>query len=136
MIPSGDVQRKRARSLVENLLVLVVLMVSACSYSANQQISFEPSMFVGDYVFRAADRGFPHGPDELKLKSDGTYVLVHISQDKAESTQEGTWELFHPSGLDPKIELHDVYGLSVEVRDGRVRLVVSYDRSHWFEKIN
>jgi hypothetical protein len=89
-------------------------------------------MFVGTYIFRASDPGFPHSPDQLTVDANGRYVLVHILAGRPGTKEEGRWQLFRDDLGWQFAFGNRVY--PIEVKGQHVRLVYSDDDSWWYEK--
>lgn len=92
----------------------------------------KPDGIVGDYIHRSGDKGARYDPDRLTLRSDGKYILIRMPGGVQGVTEEGTWRLVQDAK--PTVLL-DHAGYDVKLSDRKVRLIISYDRDQWYEKI-
>jgi hypothetical protein len=111
------------------LAILAVGVGAGCTSARNVELM--PDTFVGDYVYRSADKGSPHDPDKLSLRADGKYVLVHMPVGHQGSTEEGRWQLI--SKPTPNILL-DHAGYPIEIKGKAVRLLINDDLGWSYEK--
>lgn len=118
---------------LRSFLIVGVLVLAGlcCGCTSERNVPLRPETFVGDYVYRSADKGAPHDPDRLTLRADGKYILVHMPGGRPGSTEEGTWRLI--DGPSPNIAL-DHAGYPVEINGKKVRLLINDDLGHWYEK--
>jgi len=110
--------------------ILALLAGVAC---CEQNAPLTSETFVGTYVYYSADKSEFHGPDELTLRADGTYTLVYKTIGLIDTLREGRWRL-DKNTRPPCIDL-DHAGHSVQIRGKSIRLIISYDRGHWYQKI-
>jgi hypothetical protein len=111
------------------LAVLAVGVGAGCTSRPN--VELKPDTFVGDYIYRSADKGSPHDPDRLSLRADGKYILVHMPARHQGSTEEGTWQLIDKPT--PNILLGHA-GYPIEVKGKAVRLLIDGDLGWSYEK--
>lgn len=116
--------------LVVGMLGLVGL-ASGCWHSPIGAVRRD--LLVGDYVYHSDDPRSSHDADRLTLRADGTYVLAHMPGGRPGPREEGVWRLVDQVGRPYVLLDHD--GLNIEVRGKRVRLMIDYDLSIWYEKV-
>lgn len=109
--------------------ILALLAGVAC---CEQNAPLTSETFVGTYVYYSANKGQPHSPDELTLRADGTYILVYKAIWLRGTTKEGRWWL--DKDPRPSIVL-DHAGYPVRIKGRSIRLVISDDSGHSYQKI-
>lgn len=93
-------------------------------------------MVVGDYVFRADDRGTPHDADRLSLRADGSFTLLHMPDGRAGAREEGRWQLWSaPDHSEVAVVLFGHGACPILVKGNGVRLIVNWDLGYWYEKV-
>lgn len=112
--------------------ILAPLAGASC-FRDEQNAPLTSETFVGTYIYYSADESEPHDPDELTLRADGTYTLVYKPRGRQGAREEGQWQLVVDS-YGPEI-LFARRGHPVRIKGRSVRLVISDDRSHWYQKI-
>jgi len=112
---------------------ILALLAGASCFRGEPDAPLTAETFVGTYIYYAADKTEPHDPDELTLRADGTYMLIREPSGLPRATEEGRWKLVVDS-YGPEI-LFARRGYPVRIKGRSIRLVISDDRSHWYQKI-
>jgi hypothetical protein len=109
--------------------LLAVCVGMGCT--TQRHVSSKSEDFVGDYVYRCADKGALHDPDRLTLRADGKYILIQMPTGHPGLRKEGTWRLL----TDPAPEiLLDHAGYPVEIEGNEVRLLINDDLGESYQK--
>lgn len=142
----------------------LALLAGTSCFNGEPDAPLISETFVGTYIYYAADKTEPHDPDELTLHADGTYTLVYKPSGRQGAREEGRWQLYVDSHR-PEILIDLVghwvrtrgrvieergqlvvdscrpvflparAGYHVWIKGRNVRLEISSDLGHWYQKI-
>lgn len=126
------------RTALVILLVLCATCITICMFSAcfsGHLLPFDRRAYVGTYLYKSVDTSVDessdHELDRLVLEADGHYWLRQGRSTKARIDRKGIWT-FVP-GEYPNIVL-DHAGYPIEIKQGKIRLVINYDLGEWYAK--
>lgn len=72
---------------------ILAMLAGASCFNGEPDAPLTSETFVGTYIYYSGGADEPHGPDELTLRADGTYKLIHKPSGRQGVIEEGRWQL-------------------------------------------